>query len=102
MSKVHEISTLLYELGDVISFVCLDDRRDTGLVREVEDGGSEGWVEGYLPNEPIFTALQSGALVLRVEACDGGELSLAFVDVVCVTPQDALDSVDLCEGDLRL
>ena len=56
MAEVHELTTLLDQLSDVIAFVRLDDRGDTCLVHQVEDSSSEGWVEISTSDEAIFTA----------------------------------------------
>ena len=55
MAEVHELTTLLDQLSDVIPFVRLDDGGDTCLIHQVEDRSSEGWVEISTSDEAIFT-----------------------------------------------
>ena len=55
MAEVHELTTLLDQLSDMIAFVRLDDRGDTCFVHQVEDSSSEGWVEISTSDEAIFT-----------------------------------------------
>ena len=56
MAEVHELTTLFDQLSDVIAFVRLDDRGDTSLVHQVEDGSSKGRIKVSTSDEAIFTS----------------------------------------------
>ena len=56
MAEVHELTTLLNQLSDVIAFVRLDNGGDTSLVHQVEDGSSKGRIKVSTSDEAIFTS----------------------------------------------
>ena len=86
----------------MVALIGLDDGGDTCLVHEVEDSGGEGGIKVSLPDEAIFAATGSRALVLGVEAGDGRELSLAGVHILGIATKGTLDSVKLRQRYLRL
>ena len=86
----------------MVALISFDNGRDTCLIREIKHRCGKGRIKRYLPNEPVFPALKSRTLVLRVKASNSGEFALPLIDVISVTSEDPLDAVYLGQRYLRL